>query len=308
MCDIWKDNKNLKQLNETDITGILATLKKFSTKIVVMSGGEALLNKNFFDLCKILKSQGIKITLLSTGLTLKQQASNIVDCIDEVIVSLDGTEDTHNRIRRIPNAFQKMQEGVAELKRLKPHLRITARSVIQNENYKEWSGIVESAKRMGLNQISFLPADVSSVAFNRPTEWDEGRKEEVQLPENSLKELKEVIENLIEQHGQDFKNRFIAESPEKIRKIHTQYAAYYGLGPFPQKKCNAPWVSTVIEADGTLRHCFFLEAAGNIHESKLEEIVNSKSAIAFRKNLNTQTNPTCMKCVCSLNLPLQASF
>src|ERR1700756_5762877 len=72
MCDIWKDNKNLKQLTEEDISGLLDSLKKFGTRQVVMSGGEALLNFNFFRLCAILKSLKIKITLLTTGLTLKK--------------------------------------------------------------------------------------------------------------------------------------------------------------------------------------------------------------------------------------------
>lgn len=72
MCDIWKDNKNLKQLTEKDITGLLTSLKKFGTKQVVMSGGEALLNPNYFRFCKILQDQNIKVTLLSTGLTLKK--------------------------------------------------------------------------------------------------------------------------------------------------------------------------------------------------------------------------------------------
>src|ERR1700693_6631776 len=67
MCDIWKDNKNLKHLNEEDIIGLLATLKKFGTKEVVMSGGEALLNRGFFKFCEILHRQNIKISLLSNG-------------------------------------------------------------------------------------------------------------------------------------------------------------------------------------------------------------------------------------------------
>src|SRR5471030_3016226 len=74
MCDIWKDNKNLKQLSEDDISGLLDTLKKFGTQQVAMSGGEALLNTNFFRLCAILKKEGIKITLLSTGLSVKKNA------------------------------------------------------------------------------------------------------------------------------------------------------------------------------------------------------------------------------------------
>src|ERR1700751_4206574 len=66
MCDIWKDNKNLKQLTEDDVRGLLSSLKKFGTREVVMSGGEALLNPNFFRLCEMLRRQDIKISLLST--------------------------------------------------------------------------------------------------------------------------------------------------------------------------------------------------------------------------------------------------
>src|SRR5579859_6050870 len=74
MCDIWKDNKNLKQLTEEDIAGLLTSLKQFGTQQVVMSGGEALLNPNFFSLCRILRDAGMKVSLLTTGLTLKNHA------------------------------------------------------------------------------------------------------------------------------------------------------------------------------------------------------------------------------------------
>src|SRR6476469_6465002 len=74
MCDIWKGNSRLKQLKEKDIEGLLQSLKKLRTKQVVMSGGEALLNPYFFSLCEILKREGLAITLLSTGLTIKKNA------------------------------------------------------------------------------------------------------------------------------------------------------------------------------------------------------------------------------------------
>src|SRR5580698_10323016 len=85
MCDIWKDNKNLKQLTEADVSGLLASLKKFGTQQVVMSGGEALLNKNFFKLCAILQQQNIGVSLLSTGLTLKRHADELVEWVDDII-------------------------------------------------------------------------------------------------------------------------------------------------------------------------------------------------------------------------------
>src|ERR1700723_3518199 len=64
MCDIWKGNHNLRQLSEKDIEGLLGTLRSLGTRQVLMSGGEALLNPNFFRLCAILKKEGMRITLL----------------------------------------------------------------------------------------------------------------------------------------------------------------------------------------------------------------------------------------------------
>jgi radical SAM protein with 4Fe4S-binding SPASM domain len=58
----------------------------------------------------------------------------------------------------------------------------------------------------------------------------------------------------------------------------------------------------VIEADGTVRPCFFHKALGNVHESPLEVILNSDAAIAFRRNLDVATDETCRACVCTLRV------
>ena len=302
MCDIWKDNKNLKQLNEADITGLLASLKALGTAQVLMSGGEALLNANFFALCSILQNAGIGVVLLTTGLSIKANAANILKYVNEVIVSIDGDGPLHDAIRDIPNAFKKLKEGVEHIKNLNPAYRITGRTVIHRLNYRNWPNIITEAKKMGLNQVSFLPADVSSHAFNRQQAWSEPKQNEILISEMELPELSEVISYLCTEFDNEFQAGFVAESKQKIRDTYHYYAAFYGLNAFPFKKCNAPWVSTVVEADGSVRPCFFLEPIGNIRDSSLDVILNSPDAIAFRKSLNTSTHPTCVKCVCSLNL------
>src|SRR5207244_9000327 len=127
------------------------------------------------------------------------------------------------------------------------------------------------------------------------------RQHEILLEKDELPELSTIIEHIIENYRDDLSSHFIAESAEKLRKIYSYYAAFYQLNPFPYKKCNAPWVSTVIEADGTVRPCFFHEALGNIREQNLSSILNSTQAIEFRKNLNTNQNITYEKYMCYLN-------
>jgi MoaA/NifB/PqqE/SkfB family radical SAM enzyme len=302
MCDIWKGNKNTKQLSEEDVSSILASLKKLDTKRIVMSGGEALLNKNFFKFCEIIRGRGIKITLLSTGLTVDHHAEKLVQLVDDVIVSLDGDEGTHDQIRNIKGAFSELKKGVQKLKTINPDFPVSARCVIHRLNYKHWDKIISAAMEIGLDQISFLPADVTSDAFNRAELWEKDRQESVLIPKEELPELKAMLNKLSEDFHNLFENKFIAESKEKLQKIYRYYSAHHGLEPFPEKKCNAPWVSAVVEADGTVRPCFFHDSLGSIKSESLDDILNSEKSNAYRKGLDIHNNPTCVKCVCYLNL------
>jgi MoaA/NifB/PqqE/SkfB family radical SAM enzyme len=298
----------LKQLTENDLRGLLATFRKLNTQMVLMSGGEALLNPNFFRFCEILKKQNIKVSLLSTGLTLKKNAEQLLQWVNDIVVSLDGNEATHDRIRNIPGAFHKLKEGVQHLKSINPAFRITSRTVIHRINFRLWPDIIDCAKEMGIDQASFLPADVSSHAFNREVLWSEQRQHELVPAEMELAEFRILTEYVIEKYRAAFQTRFIAESPEKLRKIYQYYAACHGLNSFPYKKCNAPWVSAVVEADGTVRPCFFHEAIGNIREKELHQVLNSEEAIQFRRELDMDHDDICKKCVCYINLAPAANL
>ena len=112
------------------------------------------------------------------------------------------------------------------------------------------------------------------------------------------------IEALICEYRQDIDSGFLVEGPEKLRRIarHFQARANQVLPTSP--RCNAPWVSAVIEADGTVRPCFFHNPVGNIHDRSLLDILNGEDARSFRETLDIATNPTCRNCVCSLFLPM----
>lgn len=303
MCDIWKGNKNLKQLTENDVRTLLVSLKKLGTRQVVMSGGEALLNKNFFRLCELLRKQNIYVTLLSTGILLKKNANQLLNLVTDIIVSIDGDEKTHDAIRNVNGAFSRLREGVQYIKALKPTYRITSRTVIHRLNFENWPRIIDAAKTIGIDQVSFLPADISSSAFNRETPWSVERQMNIAIGKDELESLKNVIDHLLVHYTQDFDSLFIAESSQKIKDIYTYYCAIQGLCDFPYKKCNAPWVSAVIEADGNVKPCFFHPSVGSIHQKSFKNILNDNRALQFRKNLNMDVNETCKRCVCYLNLP-----
>lgn len=307
MCDIWKANRHGDELTADDLAPHLDDLRRLNVRWVVLSGGEALMHANLWTLCAQLKDLGIKITLLSTGLLLNRHAADVVRWCDEVTVSLDGSRDVHDAIRRVPRAFEKMADGIAAVKARKPDFRITARCVVQHANYADLPRIIDAAHTLGLDQVSFLAADVSSEAFNRPTPWAEERTAEVALTSEETKKLATLVEDVIERYADDFASGFIMESPDKLRRLPRYFAALNGDGDFPPTTCNAPWVSTVIEADGTVRPCFFHRPLGNIHDDSLTRILNSEAAQAFRRALDVQRDATCRTCVCTLHLHPTAS-
>ena len=302
MCDIWLANQNRQEISPEALARHARDLQKFNVQWVVLSGGEALMHRNLWALCKILKESGMKITLLSTGLLLKRHAQEIVRWCDELILSLDGSQPVHDQIRRVPNGFKRLSQGIRAVRELAPSFRITGRCVLQRLNYRDLPNIILAAKEIGLNEISFLAADISTEAFNRPEPWEESRKGEVALNRMEAEEFQEILDRVIQEFAVDFTSGFIVESPQKLRELAQYYRALHRQVPFPAVRCNAPWVSAVIEADGNVRPCFFHPVIGNIHEAPFSDVINSRPAVTFRESLKVSEDPVCKRCVCSLYL------
>lgn len=307
MCDIWKANTEKKELSTDDLQKHIQSFQQLGVKRVALSGGEALLHSNLWTFCEALRKIGIKISLLSTGVTLKNHAADVVRHCDDIIVSLDGSPAVHNQIRNIPNAFEKLAEGVRALKEMNPSFKVTGRSVLQKSNFRDFEGILKTGYELGLQQISFLPADVSSTAFNRNDPWQQDRVEQVALNFQEVQELEKIITDSINKFEDLYINGFIAEGPEKILQIPQYYKAVLGKADYPRTKCNAPWVSAVIESNGDVQPCFFHKPYGNIYENGFLEIINSEKAVQFRKQLDISKNETCRKCVCALHIPFYKS-
>jgi radical SAM protein with 4Fe4S-binding SPASM domain len=304
MCDIWRD-KSSRELAVEDIARWASEWRALGVERVVLSGGEALMHTRLWELCDLLRAADISISILSTGLLLRRHASELALRCDDVVVSLDGPQPIHDRIRNVPRAFDRLAEGVAALREAGPHVQVTGRCTVQRANFHSLRYTVAAAHDIGLGRISFLAADVTTDAFNRPTAWGEERVHEVALAADDLPGLAAELDALERDNADDFASGFIAESPIKLRRRLSQYyGALLGQGDFAPNDCNAPWVSSVIEADGTVRPCFFQPPLGNIYaaDGGLASILNSAESVAWRRGLDTHRNEICKRCVCTLSL------
>jgi MoaA/NifB/PqqE/SkfB family radical SAM enzyme len=293
MCDIWKLT-DACEISAAELERHLADIERLGVEWVVFTGGEPLMHSDLFRLSALLRARGIRATILSTGLLLERHAARIVEDTDEVIVSLDGPPEVHDQIRRVPGAFDSLAKGVRALHRIVPGFPVSARCTVQARNASHLRDTVVAARDIGLRSISFLAADLSSTAFNRPIAWTAGRQSSL-APQ--LAELEEEIGSLIAGYPAD---GFVLESPQKLRRILSHFRACYGLEPPTAPRCNAPWVSAVVHSNGDVRPCFFHPVIGNTAGTTLLQVLNGPQAIAFRESLRVEDNPTCRRCVCSL--------
>lgn len=303
MCDIWKANAQGREMSAAELNAHVADIERLHVQRVMLTGGEPLLHRNLWTLCDRLRRIGLRVTLVTTGLLAETQAADIARSVDTVVVSLDGPPAAHDAIRRVKGGFAKIARGVMALRAQSTAPRLIARSVVQRGNYRLVGETIAAAHRIGVDELSFLAADVSSTAFNRPEPWPADRQDEIAVPAAELDALGRAIDHAVATDAQSFSSGFVVGGVASLRRIHDYYAAVAGLAPFPPVRCNAPWVSAVLEPGGTLRPCFFHPPYAD-RGGTLAATLNSPSAIAFRRNLDVRTDSTCRRCVCSLNLPL----
>jgi MoaA/NifB/PqqE/SkfB family radical SAM enzyme len=302
MCDYWRTGASAARLSRDDIEGMIESMQRLQVQWVVLSGGEALLHPELWSICDRLTSLQVRMSLLTNGLLLARHAREAVRFCDEIIVSLDGSRDVHDRIRGVAGAFDRLAEGVQAVKKIRPSLSVTARCVVQKANHADLHGIIEAAHDLGLDRLSFLAVDVSSTAFRRPAGDSTEPVATAALDSAQVAELSRFLDEVVTTHAADFSTGFIAESPKKLRRLPRYFAAVQGEKAFPSFPCNAPWVSAVVEADGAVRPCFFHEPCGNIRDEPLDRILNAPGARTFRKHLDVRKNAVCRSCVCPLYL------
>jgi radical SAM protein with 4Fe4S-binding SPASM domain len=299
MCDIWKRSR-VNEITAADMERHRESLRRLGVDWVVLTGGEPLMHGDLQSLCAFFRDLDIRLTLLSTGLLLSRRAAEVAALFEDIIISIDGPAAIHDSIRRVKGGFDFIEAGIAAVRELRPDMRITARMTVQKINHAHLREAVLSVRAIGMDGISLLAADLTSDAFNRPLTWPGERQQEVALTAEEIDTLERGVDELIAWCADDANRGYIAESPSKLRRIVQHFRAHLGQARFEAPKCNAPWVSAVVEADGSVRPCFFHPVVGNAHYQDLEEILNGEAARAFRNNLNMSDDSICRRCVCSL--------
>src|SRR5260221_10422878 len=87
---------------------------------------------------------------------------------------------------------------------------VSLRTVVQKRNFREIPRIIEFARDLGVDRVSFLAADASPDAFGRIGSAQEHPAVDFQLPPAETEELRLIVSSLVRERGQEFERSFIS--------------------------------------------------------------------------------------------------
>ncbi|MEP7357117.1 MAG: radical SAM/SPASM domain-containing protein [Anaerolineales bacterium] len=292
-CDYWKHGQT--NLPLAAARKLAPELRALGTQVVLLSGGEPLLHPHWAEVAQVFHEAGMRLWLLTAGLSLAKHAERAAELCERVTVSLDGaTPETYRAIRGV-DGFEAVCAGVRAM--VARGVPVTLRCTVQHLNYVELPALVRLGQELGVEQVSFLAVDVSThVAFARAEDYNQS----LALRPDDLAGFAAVLDTLERDYAAEFAAGFIAERPAKLRRLEQYFAALLGQGGFPAVRCNAPRFSAVIGADGHVQPCYFIDGGQPPVDQPLAQALNAPALVALRRDIRAGRRAECARCVCAM--------
>ena len=254
---------------------IIPALKKLGVEEVHITGGEPLVNKEFFEIARCLHENGFGTRVQTNGILITPDiAKRLKECgIEYVLISIDGLEKTHNSFRNNDKSFDYAIKAVKIC--LEAGLYTRVNTVINKSNVQDLPELFKY-----INNSFFYLTPV-------------GRGKNIKNLMLSLEEWKEV-EKIVEKSGRENKC---------IEKIRLQNVIKNNED---DKKCRDD--NCLILANGDVYHCvFFIYSPyklGNIYNEDLYEIWTKNidkvlEETSNEKILSKQCNKQKQNCQCN---------
>jgi len=300
-CNIWKRPKTNSENREKELTleqieqVFLSSHYLRGLNIINLDGGETTQRDDFIDLCgffiRAYPRAQINITTNaldaeSTIIKLKEINKKYQPSEFNVYTSLDGIKKTHDEMRGIVGAYNKVLNFIMRLREQLPSFGRGVTFTITPINYKELFATYKLAKDL---DVDFIPV----FAQNSEIYYD-NKEKQFNWNEEELKEIGDMLDTIRFAGGGS--RRLI---PRIFKEIDGAEAYYLANMLKSVKQCNrliscfSGTHSLFMDPSGNIFPCVMLnEAIGNINESDFDEIWISDRAQQVRK-LITNANCAC---------------
>jgi MoaA/NifB/PqqE/SkfB family radical SAM enzyme len=288
-CDIWR-GPALAPLTLAERLRVVDDALSAGVDQALLTGGEPLLSADLWPVAEHLAAGGARLLLATNGMLLARHAAPVARRFAEVYVSLDGAgAATHDRLRGV-RSFERLAEGVSALRGTAARPMLVARCALHAGNLDELEAVVDAARSLGFDHVSFLALDAHSPAFG----GDPAARRTLVPDAGQVARFEAAVARL-EDSGA-LTDGFVLDDAAKLRRLSRHLDASAGRRPHERPDCDAPWWSLVVDADGSVRPCFFHERVGDARDG----LLSLRTSERYRASLAAirAPNPTCRSCVC----------
>lgn len=265
-CGSRAGKRRPDELTTDECLDLVRQLARMGTREITLIGGEAYLRRDWLEIIREIRAQGMDCTMQSGGLNLTdERIKAAVDAgLQALGISIDGLRDVHDRLRGVKGSFDAAFKALNSIKKL---------GIPATVNTQITSLVIPQLREL---MNLFIAADAKSwqiqltVAMGRAAD-----NPELLLQPYELLELMPLIAELFEE-GAD--QGFLIQPGNNIGYYGPYESVWRGSGDdrIYWTSCNAGQNTLGIEADGTIKGCPSLStskyAGGNIRDLSFEDI------------------------------------
>src|SRR4029079_16935275 len=78
-CDYWRHGR--EDMTAQAVRNLLPEFAELHAEVILISGGEPLLNPEWAEIALLLKASGLKLWLLTSGLSLAKHSTSVSRCV-----------------------------------------------------------------------------------------------------------------------------------------------------------------------------------------------------------------------------------
>lgn len=133
---------------------LIDSIAEVAKPILIMTGGEPLIRRDFFDLARHAVARGLRAVLATNGVLLTEEIAHEIAAVGiaRVSISLDGdTAEEHDAFRQVPGAFRASLDAVARLRRQRVSVQIN--TTITKRNRGKLAAIMKLATDIGADSF-----------------------------------------------------------------------------------------------------------------------------------------------------------
>ena len=143
------------ELNHEQGIALIDDLADFKVPVILFSGGEPLMRPDILELIQHARSRGVRAVISTNGTLIKPDlAAKLKDVeLSYVGVSLDGLQETNDRFRGIPGAYDQALAGIRTC--LSAGIKVGLRFTMNRRNVQDIGGIFDLLERERIPRVCF---------------------------------------------------------------------------------------------------------------------------------------------------------